>query len=339
MPHPHATALNFQGRHQRGLTLVEMMVSLGLGLIVISALLLLLANASQANQNLQRSANQLENGRFVAELLRDEWQMAGFLGEAATTGAQWADPDPCATTPSGFSRSPLTLPAAVQGIAAGQALGCLSHRLSNTQALVVRRLAADTTAVAALSGASQYYVQYSRCNTDPAATPMVFDHVAAQFTLRDRACTAASPLRAVVVQIFFIAECNRCGSGGDNVPTLKRMDLVGSQWVETALVDGVEALRLEYGLDTDNNGAPDMFLTALTNDPALATSKWSNVMALRVHYVTRSVDKTAGAALSAAQTLVLGNTGSLSTAQDGYVRQAYSSTIRLVNPSAAREVQ
>ena len=47
-------------RHlQRGLTLIELMVGLALGLVVTAALLLLFANASSNGQNLARSSLQI----------------------------------------------------------------------------------------------------------------------------------------------------------------------------------------------------------------------------------------------------------------------------------------
>jgi hypothetical protein len=42
---------------------------------------------------------------------------------------------------------------------------------------------------------------------------------------------------------------------------------------------------------------------------------------------------------AAAQDFQLGGIGVVSTANDGYTRKAYSSAVRLVNPSAVRESQ
>ncbi|CAD5371843.1 Type IV fimbrial biogenesis protein PilW [Rubrivivax sp. A210] len=169
------------------------------------------------------------------------------------------------------------------------------------------------------------------------ATPLVYSRAAVNFTLGNLACTARNTVRPFQARLYYVAACNHCGSGGDSVPTLKRLDLVGETLVETALVEGVESLRLEYGFDTDGNGSVDTYRTA-----AAATgpeSLWENVMALKVHLIVRSVESVGGSTLSHAQNFDLGGAGSVTTAADGLLRKAYSSTVRLVNPSATREQQ
>ena len=45
------------------------------------------------------------------------------------------------------------------------------------------------------------------------------------------------------------------------MPTLKRVELVAGQLTTTALAEGIEMLRLEYGFDVDGDGSPDTYLT------------------------------------------------------------------------------
>ena len=334
----------FAGRMpQRGVTLIELMVGLTLGLIVAVALLLLFANASSAGQNLTRSSTHIENGRYVSELLRDDIRLAGYFGETpdAPTPVVYTDPSPCLTIPTGFDNAPFGLPAAVQGFKPTDNVACLDHRKVGTSALAVRRLAIDTTAAANVSaGQQQYFIQYSFCSTDPASTALIFNKASAAFTLKNRACNAANPVRAYVSRVYFIADCNVCsGAATDSVPTLKRLDLVGNQLVLTALAEGVEALRFEYGFDTAGNGSPGTYL----NDTAApgtagATAFWSNVMTVKAHFIVRSLEKVSGSpSTAAAGAFVLGNVATADDPGDGYVRSVYSSTIRLVNPSGARE--
>ena len=326
-------------RRQNGLTLIELMVGLTLGLIITVALLVIFANASGAGRDLQRSSIQIENGRYTAELLQDELKIAGFFGETTVNGATYTTPDPCLTTPTGFSTT-LGFPTPVQGYGPSDDLSCLTsrNRKAGTAALVVRRLEVVAVAPASIaSGANQYYVQYSFCTTDPDTPKLLFDKTAAAFTLKNLKCDATNQIRAYVSRIYFIATCNVC-SPSDGVPTLKRLELIDNQLQTTALVDGVEQLRFEYGFDTDGNGNVDEYLAGL--GATGATALWQNVMSVKVHYITRSLDKvTSGAGLATAQTFQLGGTGTLNVPADGYVRRAYSSTVRLINPSGAREVQ
>ncbi len=310
-----------------------------LGMIVSAALLMVFANASSKNANVQRASSQIENGRFLAELMRDDLQLAGYFGELVTTGATFSTPDPCATAPTGFAAAPLEVPTAVRGYTASESLSCLRgrNRLAGTDAVAVRRVDVVTVSPAALpASGTQYHLQSSFCQSDASTQPLVFDADKAQFTLRNRACTADNPIRPYVARIYYVASCNVCNTnGGDGVPTLKRIDLVGNELVETALVEGVEDFRIEYGFDTDNNGSVNAWRLA----PAAsgAASEWSNVMAVRVHYVVRSLEKVVGAGISSAQTFELGGAGSVTHNNDGFARRAYSLTVRLINPSSSRE--
>jgi type IV pilus assembly protein PilW len=195
----------------------------------------------------------------------------------------------------------------------------------------------NTVDPAALTSANQQsYVQFSFCDSDPTAVALVQSRERAAFTLRNRSCTAPNVARAAVSRTYFVADCNRCGSGGDTTPTLKRVDVVGGQLVETALVEGVETLRFEYGFDTNNDGNVDRWLAAPGGG---ATALWQNVVALRAHFIVRSVepDASQSAAQPTAQTFTLGDLGTVTTAADGRVRRAYSLTVRLVNVAGPRE--
>jgi type IV pilus assembly protein PilW len=320
----------------RGVTLIELMVGLTLGMLISVAALKLFGDATTSGKNIQRASIQIENGRYAGELLREDLQLAGFFGEISTSGAAYTAGNPCETAPTGFVADPLGLPAPIRGLRAAEIVPCLANRRDGTDAIVARRLEVDWVNPASLTGANNsFHVQYSFCDADPANAPLIVGRSAATFALRDRACAAANGVRAYVSRIYFVANCSRCGS--DSIPTLKRLDLVGTNHVETALVEGIETMRIEYGFDTDGNGSADVYRTSLA--AAGAESRWENVVTLKLHFIVRSPEIVLGAKLASAQAFRLGGTELIETPNDGYARRAYSTTIHLVNPSAAREVQ
>jgi type IV pilus assembly protein PilW len=325
-------------RHrQQGLTLIELMISITIGMVLTSVMLMLFSDSAQRSQDLSRASAQIENGRYASDLLAEDVALAGFWGTLPTDGAAYSNVDPCSTDPSAaWITAPLTIPAAVRALAPDSVFPCLSNRKPGTAALLIRRLATTEINPTILAGGNkQYYLQTSFCQDDPVATPFVLSRAKAQFTLLNRACAAPNTARAYMTRIYFIAACNRCGS--DTSPTLKRVDLTEDRWVETALVDGVDTLLLEMGFDTDGNGSVDSYLSDVS--AAGATADWGNVMSVKLHFLTRSIEPARNLALAAtAQTFTLGSTV-VNTPADGYLRRAYSQTIRLVNPSAAREHQ
>jgi type IV pilus assembly protein PilW len=75
------------------------MVGLTIGLIILTALLLLFSNISYSNKEQFKAAQQLENGRYAMELLSNDIRLAGFYGEfASLPAAMSALPDPCDET-------------------------------------------------------------------------------------------------------------------------------------------------------------------------------------------------------------------------------------------------
>jgi type IV pilus assembly protein PilW len=329
-------------RHQLGLSLIEVMVGITLGMLVAAGMLQLLANATGIGHHIQRSSQHIENGRYAAELLREEIQLAGYFGEVPNVPVIYTTPDPCSTSPAsdGFSASPLGLPTAVRGYGAAEVLPCLAarQRLDGTDAIAVRRVDVtpiDPAGLAAMNAVA--HLQHSFCASDPPALPMTYQTDKAALTLRNRSCDGPNAVRAFVPRLYYVAACSRCEGGGDGIPTLKRLDREPGGLVESALVEGVETLRVEYGFDTDANGSPDVYRT--TVDAAGPASRWENVVTLRLHYVVRSVERSAGATPPSSQTFLLGDTGSVTTPADGFARRAYTTTVRLVNPSGIRELQ
>src|SRR5689334_17581664 len=95
MRHPILPAA---GRAQRGLTLIELMVSIALGMIMVAALATLIADQSANRAEVDRAGRLIENGRYAVRAMAEDLQMAGYWGELTTTPtAPAAMPDPCST--------------------------------------------------------------------------------------------------------------------------------------------------------------------------------------------------------------------------------------------------
>ena len=67
-------------RAQSGFTLVELMISMVLGLFIVLALLTLLINVNRNNSEMTKSNRTIENGRFALQLLEADVSHAGFWG-------------------------------------------------------------------------------------------------------------------------------------------------------------------------------------------------------------------------------------------------------------------
>ena len=336
----------FGYRHQRGVTLIELMISLTLGLILLAALLTVFSNSSAARSELERTSRQIENGRYAVQLLADDLRVAGFYGElnVGSMPVPAVLPDPCSISPAVWNTAiPLHIQAYDDGV--GQP-ACLPINVKpNTDVLVVRRA---KTCVAGVAGcepvaAGKAYLQASLCNTDPAQHVLDLQGSAA-FPLMQKDCATAAAKREYMVNIYYISNDN---GSGQSVPTLTRLEMSSGILVQVPLVEGIEEMNIEYGIDTDSDGQPD----AYTADPTNFTypgctnctpgNNWTNVLTARVHVLARSVDISPGH--SDTRTYRLGlNAGGVPVVvgpkNDRYRRNVYSAMVRIANPAGRRDV-
>ena len=314
---------------QRGFSIVELMIGLTIGLLLLSVLSALLVNNSQARVELDRTMQQVENGRYAMQTLFAELRLAGYYGDGESVGAAPAAavPDPCAT---GLVALKAALPVAVQGYSqvAASPLACLSN--ANVQAgsdiLVVRRALSEPTALASLDPALPYI------QTIGDGLVLDFGANSANFTLTDIAGAAAT-IRRYTVQIYFISPCSTpaagCNAGSDNgkpIPTLNRLELdpnAAGGWSMVSLVEGIERLRVEYGLDADGDGAPDSYV--LTTATAV---NWSKVVSLNVGLLARNTRATQGHIDKKTYQLATLNVAAMN---DQFKRHAYNGVVRLKN--------
>lgn len=336
---------SFAGDHQAGLSLVELMISIAIGLLLMAGVSALIAQQSKTRDEIDKSGRQIENGRYALTLLVDEIQHAGFYGQySGALGALTALPDPCATDVAAIDAS-LAMP--LQGYNAPTAVpaplsACLpdANHIGGTDILVVRRLeAVDTLPTIATAVAGQVYVQ-----TTPDAKVTGSGSDTSVFTLTQKDTVTPADLRKYVERIYFLSPCyvyaageTACTTGADGgrpIPTLKRLEITAAggatTFITTPLVDGIQNMQFDYGIDSTGDGTPvSPFVTA----PGVAD--WPNVMAVQVSILARNLDPTGG--YVDGKTYSMGVAGTVGPFSDAYKRHAYSATVRATNPSGRRE--
>jgi type IV pilus assembly protein PilW len=374
---------------QGGLSMVELLVAMAIGLMLMAGLVTVFANTSQSQRELQRSSQQIENGRYAMDVLTQDMHHAGYYGRYAGYTAPASAPDPCITGDAAALTSAMGFP--VQGyVAASQSarpsLGGTScgtylpnaNLYPGSDVLVIRRADTSPLAVGATAVAGEVYMQ-----TGIGAVSVQFGNGAAitsASTADGNAASilqksgAAESIRKYHVHIYFVAPCSVpsgggaiCTGAGDDlgnpIPTLKRLELsvnaFGALTFNTVPIsEGVEALKIEYGIDNSpstanastgiiGDGAPDLYIpNAGTASPAV--TDFPNVVSAKVFLVARNSESTTGfkdtktyAVATPASVMGAGtNAGTGLTYgpfNDGYKRHGYFSEIRLINLSSRRE--
>ena len=333
---------------QAGVSLVELMIGITIGLFLLIGVVSVFGNSNRVYTELNQASQQIENGRFAVQMVADDVAHAGFYGRYyGALPVPGVLPDPCEKTDMAVLRTGAALH--IQGYnapASSPITGCLpvANHLAGTDILVVRRADSTVTASGSLT-AAQVYVQ---TNADPneSLNPIIKLGAAANFTLLNRDATTLAPIRKYHVHIYFIAPCSvpagggtvctgATDDGGRPIPTLKRLELTldsggALDMVLTPLVEGIENLQIDYGIDTDADGAPngDYVVT-----PA-SIADWQNVVAVRLNVLARNVEPSGG--YTDAKQYDMGVVG-LITPGGNYKRHVYNAVVRVINPSARRD--
>ena len=339
-------------RAMAGVSIVELMIAVTLGLLILAALASIFASSSAARSEMERTSRQIENGRFAMELLSDDLRLAGFYGElnTAIVTAPAVLPDICSSDPAMWAAA---IPVHLQGWDNGAGVpACLpiANHKPNTDIVAIRRVATCEAGVAGCDAvvANLPYIQVSRCGTETVnlATSFVLQRAGGAYPLRLKNCATVAGLRRYVVRVYFVAQDNGLGQP---VPTLKRLDFDGNRFIETSLVEGIEELNIEYGIDWAPNVAPDGQVEAYTADPATfvaagctgcaAPANWMNVMTARIHLLARNVEASPDYVDTKTYSLGRDAAGVAYDVTPGgnFRRHAYNSLVRIANAAQRRE--
>lgn len=331
---------------QHGLSLVELMIAITLGLIVMVAVLALFLNITRSNSELSKTNRMIENGRFAMQVLQSDLAHAGFWGRLGYTmapapafAAPTAIPDPCVVGgwDAAYKSNLLAVP--VQGFANGSTLaGCqVTGVLSSSDVLVVRHANTCTAGSANCDGGGDTgpHIQVSSCRTAvPPEAMYVIDSTT--FPLLEKDCATSAARRKVISNIYYLATSN-------GVPSLMRVSLVnGAYTAPQPLIEGIEAFRVQYGVDTlGRNGLPisatnpgDGSADTYVSCAPCTLDQLANIVAVRVHVLARNLEATPGYTDNKSYRL---GTVNIAAANDGFKRHVFSATVRLVNPSSRRE--
>ena len=310
---------------QRGLSLVELMVALTIGLILSVGLLFMVSNTSRAFKVEDDFARLQENGAIALRFLVDDIRMAGFYGlsmdttstaldgASLTAGGITTIGNDCAgSTPSPGALNlaqPIDVRKPADGAAAHTAVSCIQagdFDSGRGSPVIILRGARGGPVLPADLDANKLYVQSAPTqdpNTILFAGKKFADLKTANLS-RSLASGVDAPIFEYQHHVYYIRPCSRptppattCAAGDDGgqwIPTLVRQELVSTSTGPTLqlvpVAEGIEAVNLVFGLDTNNDGVAEAF----TNTPPTTPSGWQSVVSIRVSVLAVTTSTTMG---------------------------------------------
>jgi type IV pilus assembly protein PilW len=100
------------------------------------------------------------------------------------------------------------------------------------------------------------------------------------------------------------------------------------------LVEGIQDLRADYGIDSNKNGIPEVWSRCDALAPC-TVDNWNDVVAVKIHLLARNLEGSTGYVDN--KTYDLGLSGTVAGPGDNVKRHVYTAVVALNNRSGMRE--
>lgn len=321
------SAIGDMPRQQRGVSLVELLVAMVIGIVILLAASEVMVSNSRTRGEVERTGRQIENGVFALQLLEDDISNAGFWGES-TVSATGGLPPLCPITGADLD-SAMGYP--LQAAVAGE-VTCAASIKVGSESIALRRASTCALGTANCLGINEKfpYIQVPACVTQADMGIVQRDIGTAGLNGLRIDCAAGNlaPIYRYISRVYYITDNDELARMDLNINGAGDLAYISSG----PLVEGVEALHFSYGIDSTRDGQVD----AYTDTPT--TAQQGDIASIRLWLVARNLAPTPG--YDDKRTYSLGGVGhDVPEAFVGHKRQVYSTTITLRNVAGAREVQ
>ncbi|MGL5048020.1 MAG: PilW family protein [Shewanella sp.] len=319
---------------QSGMSLVELMVAMVIGLFLTAGVFTMF-NMSSSNVTTTSQLNQLqENGRIALAILEKDLSQLAFMGDMTGT-------DFIVGTNTNVEVAALTSDCVGAGLN--------NATLPNNTPAHFRRLwgyeqGASSTVLTCLAdvkavNAQTDVLQMKRLIGPPNSTPsgnnifVATDANQAVFFTPPVPASATAMVNARYWEyqhhVYFIADDTA------KIPLLRRKTLTATGMNnDEQLVEGIENLRVLYGFDNDGDGTPDSFMPANSvTDLMWDNQGFQRLVALKVYLLVRAIQ--ADRSYTNQTQYTLGDK-TLPVFKDNFRRKVMSTTVVLENPALIR---
>jgi type IV pilus assembly protein PilW len=373
-------------RGHRGFSLIEMMIALALGVVIMLGVTQVATDNSEIRWELSRTARQIENATFALREIESDLMSAGYWGEIGLQEPGLNLPPVCpneidAITPQNDEMlQMITIP--VQGGTIPDSDGSEEFACSTvtvdgaSEDAIMPLLGSDFISVRRASSCAlgedgcgaadgDFYLQSEACfregvdDFDLPGEAKVIAPISEDpdlntvFKYQRRDCDntpsldARAPIYRLINRIYYL---QRYGDDEEKKGELMRADLVADRYVQTPVVEGVEMLRFEYGMDRDGDAQVDEGVDGYTLEPTTkffevedeggeknAFSRgWGDVVMVRIYMLVRNLDPSPGYKDTRVYTIA-GTEFTVPEELQNYRRQLYVRTVSLRNLELQRD--
>ncbi|MGI5309107.1 PilW family protein [Rheinheimera sp. WS51] len=274
-------------RANTGFTITELLIAMMLGLFLLMMILTAFSTLSRSAKQTQQLAQLQQNGQFMLGLLQNELQNVGFWGGKADVLLASTVSKPDAPSPDchneildsgsfpSLDNGFVTLYA--KAVSSGAQLGCIPRALQDSELLQIKRLIGQAHSIDRLQS-NRFYLetnwQHSRfVSADSSGLNSAMDYYPYQHL------------------VFYV---QRQSHEGEIVPVLMRKRLIRNAEGEArmttdSIIDGVERLHFEFGIDANLDGHIDYQQTTAQ----MTASQWqqltNRIVSIKFYVLLRAI--------------------------------------------------
>ena len=314
---------------QKGFSLLEIFIALSIGLVLFAGVLSIFVGMRTTTKETTSYGELQENGRFAISVLSDDLLRQDFWGDYSGT-LDLASITPVPVAPGneciggGVNNGTFPLQTGHFRTLWGDTVtsstnmgGCIDNAKVGTLAnndfsdvLQLKRVVANPATV--FSVGTYYLTTNTNSGAVISGAPAAIDN-AQSWEYQHH--------------IYYIREDNQ---GSDKVPVLVQGRLVNSKIKFDPIIDGIELIRFMYGVDSDNDGIVNAFISA----DNMTDNYWNNanntqILAVKIYVLARNV--LPDNKYTNTNTYQIGDLSV--TVDDNYRRLLFSSTVTLFNAS------
>jgi len=318
---------------QKGFSLIELFISLAVGLALLSGVLSIFVSMKTTTKETSTFGELQENGRFALSVITSDLLAQDFWGDYSGTfdlsslnGVLQAAPgNDC--TGEGINNATFPLASGHfrtlwgQTVTSGNTnpLNCFANSAPaevDSDILQLKRVISDPVLA---TSANNYYLTTNINDGEIFVGGGAFPDIENSRTWEYQH------------HVYYVTEQNQ---GNVSVPVLMQGRLTTAMTF-SPLIDGIERIRFMYGIDNNNDGVVNAFISAENMTQAL----WNNatnskIISVKVYVLARSILPDNNYTNS--NSYILGDENSPFVPNDNYRRLLFSSTITLFNARVAQ---
>lgn len=311
---------------QVGFTLIELMVSIAIGLFLIAGVFTVYINSNESQKVVESEVKLIDDARFALETISYDLKHAGIYGTLNHEDEGKVD-DP---SKAAFSVIAGQCDNANPGWVTRMEVPVFSSNDTNPYA-------SDCIPPTLYGTGDVLEVRY--VNRIDNAAPLISDVLyvssdsnQAQVFLGSTPPTVITPSPQarnyqLVAKAYYIS--NYSNTVGDGVPALHMVSLQpGPAVTDTLLLEGVTDLQVQFGLVADNSATSSSVVTWKNPDPTDLDFDWKRVIAARIWLVMRSKDRVKD--VDTSTTLNVAG-ADITYPNDGFRRVVVTTSVRLRN--------